>query len=104
MGAAQGGGRGPLVPDLGGAHHFEAVGQLGPVAERAVQVGPDAGSAAGFVEDPRRQAEGRVVADVLAMEAREVGDPGPIVVLVEADDGPPHGEKRRAGLEQGAVE
>ncbi len=71
------------VPDLGGAHDREPVGQLGSVAQRAVQGGTDASGPPGVVEDPRCCAERGIVTDVLAVQARELRHPVASVVAVD---------------------
>ncbi len=91
MGAAKGRGNGVLVPDFAGSHDAETLWELGPVAERAVQRCSDSGGPFGLLEHPWRKAERRRVANVLRMQARQLGDPVAVVVLDETHDRSPHG-------------
>jgi hypothetical protein len=80
-----------LVPDLAGSHDTETFWELGPVAQWAVQRCTYAGRAFGLLEHPWRKAERRRVADVLGMQAGQLGDPVAGVVLDETHDRSPHG-------------
>ena len=93
MGAAQRVGHRALVPRRGGPSHGQALGDLAPVAERTVERGADASITLGCVLDPRRDAEGRAVAHVLAMVALEQRHPVTDVIDGEAGDPPHHAGK-----------
>ncbi len=75
----------------------KAVRQLGAVAKWAVELRADAVGAPRLVEHPRCDPERRLVAYVLAVQAREVGHPVAVVVLAKTDDPPPH----RASVDTG---
>ena len=81
---------GVLVEGAGGASEVQPGRELGAVAERAVGVAPEALLAAGVGQHPRADLERRTVADVLAVQARELRHPLAGVVLVEAGDAPQH--------------
>ena len=71
----------PCPPD-----RSEPVGQLGSVAQRTVQLCADPSGPTGFVENPAPILERGPVPDVLIVDARQLGDPVPYVVLVKPDD------------------
>ena len=60
------------------------------IAEPALDVGADARVAFVVVKDPRSEAKGRIVTDVLAVAARQLGHPRARLVLTEGDDRPIH--------------
>ncbi len=68
----------------------ESLGQLGPVAEGAVEFRSEPSRPLGLVEDPWPLLEGRPMADVLGVQARQLGDPVAVFVLMKPDDGPLH--------------
>lgn len=73
-------------PLRAGAGEGDAGWKLVPIAQYAVQWRPDLGRAFRFVENPRAKLEGRFVADVLVVPARELSDPVAGLVTVKAGD------------------
>ena len=65
-------------------------GQLAPITERAIEQLADALAPLVGVFDPRRLREGRVVPDVLSVQARQLGDPVAFVVASEPGHGAVH--------------
>jgi hypothetical protein len=74
----------------------ESFGQLGPVAEGAVELRSDPTGPLRLVEDPWPVLEGRLMADVLVVQTRQLGDPVAVLVLMEPDDGPLHALSRES--------
>jgi len=72
------------VPRCGRSLRDEAVGQLGAVAQRAVERLTDPAGALHLVLDPGCLPERRIVPDVLAVQARELGHPVALVIETEA--------------------
>jgi hypothetical protein len=79
-----------LVPGTRNTKKDDLVGHLRPVAKRAFEMRLDPCRALDLVRDPWAVLKGRAVADVLVVQAREVGDPVPFSVLVETRDLPSH--------------
>jgi hypothetical protein len=93
--ALQRGGQRVLIEGPRGADELEAIGKLGTVTERALEGQADVLTAAVGGLHPRTVPERRAVPDVLSVQARQLGDPVAVVVLVEAVDRPEHEVRRR---------
>jgi hypothetical protein len=78
----------------GGAREAEPLGQLSPIAERAIKFRSEPSRPLGLVEDPWPLLEGRLMADVLVVQARQLSDPVAVFVLMEADDAASHPFRR----------
>jgi hypothetical protein len=94
--------QGVFVPSRSGAEYFETFWQLRAIAQRAVEGRPHALGSCLLVQHPRCRTEGRGVADVLAVEALEKGDPVAGVVLFERSDRTLHASETRLDLEGNA--
>jgi hypothetical protein len=79
-----------LLVELDGPRHLEPVRELASIAQRALEDAADAGRPAVGREHPGSLAERRLVADVLPVQARELGDPVAGIVGVEPVDGALH--------------
>jgi hypothetical protein len=86
MRALQPGGERLVVERPRGSDHAQAGGELGPVAEGTLDVRPDPLPPSVLRQDPRPVDERRTVPDVLLVQAGELGDPVPSLVLVKAGD------------------
>ena len=86
------------IERTGRPHDPEVAGKLGAIAQRAVQLAADALAPLDIVEHPGPLVKRRPVADVLAVEARQVGDPITIVILAEGDDASTHQHESGAPL------
>jgi hypothetical protein len=83
------------VEGAGGASEDEPLGELEAVAERALERRPEATGSTGAGGGPLPGPDRRTMADVLAVEARQLGDPVALVVLVEPLDPALHRQTRR---------
>src|SRR5215212_7313903 len=79
-----------LVERASRPQDVQTVGNLRPIARRAGDLRPDTTRSSGLGEEPPMVAERRLVADVLAMQTRQVGDPFTSVVQTETDDSTQH--------------
>lgn len=94
VGPQQGPGHGDLVPGTDSSDHGEAVGELGAVAERTLDCGPDVTGPRPGIGDPSPLLKRRMVADVLVVEAGQFRHPLSGVVGMEGNDGADHRRTR----------
>jgi hypothetical protein len=84
------GGHRSFVPGIRRAQHFDIVGELGLVAQWAVENRTDVLRPGEIVQHPMCGTERGVMANVLTMKAVELCHPIAGVVLHESDDRPVH--------------
>ncbi len=87
---ARGTGEARLVGYLHPTYMLEMIRRLAGIAFLAVERLADLPHSASVGGDPGPQDPGRVMADVLKMPARQLGDPMVLVVLMVAGDTLPH--------------
>lgn len=80
----------PPIPRTGPAHDGEPVGKLGAIAPGAVDLDAEVTGAALLVQDPWADLEGRPVADMDSVMARQLRHPVALLIGPEADDGADH--------------
>lgn len=91
MGSSQTGRQAALIEGPSRADDTETRRQLGPIAERAVDLSADPRVSPCFRQHPASFLERRAVANVLVVKTGQLGYPAACIILVESGDPTNHG-------------